>query len=262
MRDRVLYHAIHRVLYPESDKGFINDSYSCRVGKGTHRGVRRLEEFIRKESKNYIKQVCVLKCDIKKFFDSIDHDILLSFLKEKIHDEGLIRLLEIVIRDFEKTRGKGMPLGNLTSQLFANIYMNEFDWFIKEKLKIKFYIRYCDDFVIVSEDQRKLEEILPTLSNFLSTELELGLHPNKISIRKLNQGIDFLGYVILPNRIVMRTKTKKRFLKKSKKLLKTIKENRISREKAKRTLTSYLGHISHTKSYKLKLALLDVDDAV
>lgn len=247
VRDRVVHHALYRILYDIYDKSFIFDSYSCRNGKGIHKGVKRLEEFARKESRNYSRNIWVLKCDISKFFDSIDHDILKSVLFKKNLDENTKWLIEKIIDSFNlptnstlsRLVGKGLPLGNVTSQLFSNILLNKFDQFAKHKLKARFYIRYCDDFVIVSKDKKYLENILPMISGFLEKELKLVLHPRKIEIRKLLQGIDFLGYVVLPYYRILRISTKNRILKKIK--------NNISSE-AKQ---SYLGVISHCKGYKL-----------
>src|SRR3989338_6328626 len=149
VRDRLLHHALYRKLYPFFDRTFIADSYSCRVGKGTHKALSRFHEFSLLVSKNNTKTCWVLKCDIRKFFVNIDHDILTAILKKYIPDENILWLLEEIIESFSP----GLPLGNLTSQLFVNIYMNEFDQFAKHKLKAKYYIRYADDFVIYSKDR-------------------------------------------------------------------------------------------------------------
>lgn len=239
----MVHQAIYRVLYHIYDKSFIYDSYSCRNNKGTHKGVKRLEEFVRKESKNYRNNILVLKCDISKFFDSIDHYILKSILFEKNLDEDTKWLIEKIINSFEKLSNKGLPLGNVTSQLFSNIFLNKFDQFIKHRLKVKFYIRYCDDFVIVSKDKEYLKSLIPHIADFLKNELDLSLHPRKVEIRKLSQGIDFLGYVILPHYKVLRTSTKKRILNKAK--LK-ISEN---------TRQSYLGMLSHCRGFKISESL-------
>ena len=154
VRDRLLHHAIYRILYPFFDKIFIADSYSCRIGKGTHKAVNRFRNFSYKVSKNNTWICWVLKCDIRKFFASIDHDILVGILRKYIFTENIIWLLEKIIESFSsEEKGAGLPLGNLTSQLFVNIYLNEFDQFAKHKLKAKCYIRYCDDFVILSENK-------------------------------------------------------------------------------------------------------------
>jgi retron-type reverse transcriptase len=149
VKDRVLHHAIFRILYPIFDSSFIFDSYSCRIEKGTHRAVKRLEKFCRKLSQNNSRNIFALKCDIKKFFDSIDQNILLERIKRKIINVDTIWLVEKIIKSFPR----GLPLGNVTSQIFANIYLNELDQFVKHKLREKYYLRYCDDFIILSTDE-------------------------------------------------------------------------------------------------------------
>src|SRR3989338_9167702 len=147
VRDRLLHHALYRKLYPFFDRTFIADSYSCRVGKGTHKALSRFHEFSLLVSKNNTKTCWVLKCDIRKFFANIDHVILIDILKTRISDQGILGLLCNIIESFSSSRkGVGVPLGNLTSQLLVNIYMNEFDQFVKHHLKAKQYLRYPDDF--------------------------------------------------------------------------------------------------------------------
>jgi len=236
VRDRILHQAIFRILYPIFDKSFIYDSYSSRADKGTHAGVNRLERFLVKASQNNHKVVYALKCDISKFFDSIDQGILLNLIKKKISDLDTLWLIKTIIKSFEKSPSKGLPLGNVTSQLFANIYMNELDQFAKHKLKIKYYIRYADDFIALSSMSAPLIELIPKIDNFLTTSLKLRLHPNKIIIRKYSQGIDFLGYVLRPRHRLLRTKTKRRLF------------NKIN-EKNK---PSYLGLLRHGNTYKIK----------
>jgi len=240
VKDRVLHHAIFIILYPVFDKSFVHDSYSCRINKGTHRAINRLNSFARKISKNNTRTCFILKCDIKKYFDSINQDILINLIKEKIKDENTIWLIEKIIKSFSK----GLPLGNITSQLLANIYLGELDKFVKHKLKIKYYVRYCDDFVVLDENYTKLKILITAVNDFLNRNLKLRLHPNKISIGKYHKGVDFLGYVSFPHFRVLRTKTKNRMLKKAK-------ESRNIE-----TLNSFLGLLKHCKSCKLKMKLL------
>ena len=246
--DRLLYQAVYRILYPIFDRTFIFDSYSSRNGKGTHAGIKRLNVFLRKLSHNYTRPVYALKCDIKKFFDSIDHGILLELIQEKVSCPETMQLLEKVIDSFHKILGKGLPLGNVTSQIFANVYMNRFDWYVKKELKIKYYVRYCDDFVILSSDIGNLTKLILLLQKFLDKNLKLELHPDKILIRKFHQGIDFLGAVLLPHRIVVRTKTKRRMIKKSTKLLEEFQIGRLTKARLNQSISSYLGHLNHVKS--------------
>ncbi|MBI2086810.1 MAG: hypothetical protein HYT69_01410 [Candidatus Zambryskibacteria bacterium] len=248
VRDRILYQAVYQILYPIFDKTFIFDSYSSRKDKGTHAGIKRLNIFLRKLNINYTKPVYALKCDIKKYFDSIDHEILISLIKNKVECLKTLALIEKIINSFHKTSGKGLPLGNVTSQVFANIYMNGFDWYVKNELGIKHYIRYNDDFIILSSNKNELIKLIRYIVYFLLNNLKLELHPDKIIIRKLHQGVDFLGAVLLPHRMAPRTKTKRRIIKKSLKMLKELEAGKITKEKFGQSTVSYLGHLSHTKS--------------
>ena len=239
VRDRLLHHAVYRVLYPHFDKIFISDSYSCRLDKGTHKAVERFKYFSNKVSKNNTKQCWILKCDIKKFFANIDHSILLQILKKHIPDQDTNGLLERIITSFHTLPDKGLPLGNLTSQLLVNIYMNEFDQFIKHTLKVKYYIRYADDFVITTIYRSELESLLPKLRNFLKEKLKLELHPEKVFIKTLASGVDFLGWVHFPDHRVLRTTTKRRMLKK------------LSKNPTRESLASYLGLLKWGNTHKL-----------
>ncbi len=240
VRDRLLHHAVYRVLYPYFDKIFIHDSYSCRLNKGTHRAIERFKSFANEVSKNNTKQCWVLKCDIKKFFANINHDVLQSILAKYIPDEGINWLLSQIVESFHSTRDEvGLPLGNLTSQLLVNIYMNEFDQFLKHKLKVKHYIRYADDFVVFTSDRKYLVRCLPAMQEFLIKELKLFMHPNKIYIQTVASGIDFLGWVHFPDHSVLRTTTKRRMLK------------NLSRNPTEESLASYLGLLKWGNTYKI-----------
>ena len=199
----------------------------------------RIHILAEKVSANNTKTCWVLKCDIKKFFENINHEILLSIFKEYISDNNVIWLLERVVYSFSSAPGRGLPLGNLTSQLFVNIYMNEFYQFIKHKLKTKYYIRYADDFVIMSQDKSWLEELLPKMSNFLTDKLMLGLHPDKVFIKTLASGVDFLGWVHFSNHRVLRTSTQRRMFK------------MIMANNSPETVNSYLGLLKHGNTNKL-----------
>lgn len=245
VRDRLLHHAIYRQLYPFFDRTFIFDSYSCRLEKGTHKAIVRFNQFFLKVSRNNTNTCWVLKGDIRKFFASIDHEILINIFKDYIPDKNIIWLLTKVIDSFQVKNGQGLPLGNLTSQLFANIYLNEFDQFIKHHLKVKYYIRYADDFVLLSEDRNWLENKILLIKEFLCSRLNLEIHPNKIYLKTVNSGVDFLGWVNFPGFKVLRQVTKKRMFRK-------LKENNYKEE----SLNSYLGLISHGNAFKIKKELL------
>jgi len=186
----------------------------------------------------------VLKCDVRKFFDSIDQEILLSFIKSKISEPDTLWLIRKIIASFSTKPGKGLPLGNVTSQLFANIYLNELDQFVKHRLKQKYYLRYCDDFVILGLDQIGLSNLLPHLKNFLQDELGLILHLGKISLRQVRQGTDFLGYVVLPHHKVLRTRTKRRIFCRA--------EQGISEN----SWQSYLGMLKHCRGFKVLIQMM------
>lgn len=246
VRDRLLHHAIYRILYPFFDRVFIFDSYSCRKDKGTHRAINRFRMFGRKVSKNYTQTAWVLKGDIRRFFASIDHETLIATLKKYIDDVNTLWLLEEIIRSFptDKTP-KGLPLGNLTSQLLINIYMNEFDQFVKRKLKIVYYIRYADDFVIFHTKKSCLVRLVPQLQSYLQDELKLTLHPDKLFIKPLSTGIDFLGWINFPYHRVLRTSTKRRMF------------NKLRQNNSKESLVSYRGLLKHGNTYKLLLKLYE-----
>lgn len=255
VRDRVLHQTVFRSLYSIFDKGFIFDSYSCRFNKGNHRAVNRLRKFTRKVSKNNTKNCYILKCDIRKFFDSVDQEILLNLFKKKIKDNNTLWLIEKIIKSFKKENRKGLPLGNVTSQLFANIYLNELDQFIKHKLKAKYYLRYCDDFVVLNNNKQYLEKLIIQISNFLRESLKVFLHLGKIEIKKFKQGIDFLGYVVLPHHRVLRTKTKRRMFKKIRIKKQELENKLITKESFDQSLQSYLGMLKHCEGHKLKLRI-------
>ncbi|TAK57617.1 hypothetical protein EPO17_01545, partial [Patescibacteria group bacterium] len=251
--DRVLYQAVYQALYPIFDKHFIHDSYASRNFKGTHRGVVRFEIFARKVTENYRRPAFVLKCDIRKFFDSIDHVVLSQLIGQKISDVKFLALLNKIIGSFETTPGRGLPLGNVTSQIFANIYLNELDQFIKHILKERYYIRYCDDFVILSHDKGRLEEIVRYIVLFLREELKLELHPKKVTIQKVSHGTDFLGYVSLPRYRILRTKTKNRMYGKIVEMVEMVKSGKMEKNRFENSLASYTGILSHCKGRKILL---------
>ncbi|MCX6760369.1 MAG: reverse transcriptase/maturase family protein [Candidatus Nealsonbacteria bacterium] len=242
VRDRLLHHAVYRILYPFFDKTFISDSFSCRNNKGTHKAINRFREYAYIVSKNNTKTCWVLKCDIRKFFASVRRDILINILKEHILDEDIINLLKEIILSFEPN---GLPLGNLTSQLFANVYMDEFDQFIKRDIKVSYYIRYADDFVILSENESYLKDMIKPISKFLNNELKLILHPKKIFIETISSGIDFLGWKHFFGHRILRKTTKLR-------MLKNIEKGSGNCE----TLSSCFGLLKHGNTYKIKENIL------
>lgn len=236
VRDRLLHHAIVRVIDPLFDPTFIFDSWSCRKGKGIHKGVDRFRQIAARLSLNNTKNLWVLKMDIRKFFESIDHDVLINQLSRVIKDFRTMWLLEGIIDSFSP----GHPLGNLTSQLFANVYMNDLDQYAKHILKAKGYIRYADDFVFLHPDKEVLLSYIPQVEKFLREQLKLKVHPGKIILGKYRSGVDFLGYISFPTHKILRTRTK----------------NRMLRRVVQRNFASYSGQLSHCRSYDIKQTLI------
>ena len=239
VRDRIVHHALYRALYPYFDRQFIYSSYACREDKGQHSAVKQFAFMIRDESDSGRRAVWILKCDIKKFFASIDHKILRNILIGHIKCPRTMDIVDEVLESFKR----GLPLGNLTSQLFGNVYMNELDKYVQHVLKVRSYIRYADDFVILSRNKAWLEELLPPIGDFLKEQLALELHADKILIKTISSGVDFLGWVNFHNYRVLRAKTKRR-------LIKAIKNN-----PSLATKNSYLGLLKHGNSHKLRTML-------
>ena len=333
VRDRVVHHLLYSALYPYFDTKFIHDSYSCRINKGTHRALQQFQNYFRKVSKNDTRTCWVLKCDIRKFFATIDHGILKQILRSYINDRDTIGLLENIVDSFctersvhgfsfrddpvgdpvgsapqsgeeydvirtpsartsplplkegdentntwipdqvrhdnakfkpppprasapdsvesptgslpgrggKNTTTKGLPLGNLTSQLLVNIYMNKFDQFVKHQLKQKYYIRYADDFVFLSENKNELKELLPRVQKFLWESLRLDLHPDKVFIKTAASGVDFLGWIEFCNYRTLRSSTRKR-------MFRNLKNNNYKKE----SVDSYIGLLKHGNTYRLQ----------
>lgn len=289
-RDRIIHHLIIKKLNPLFEKEFIFDSYSCRVGKGTLFGVKRADKFIRRCSENYTKDCFVLKQDISGFFMHINKKILFKKLIKFVNDkyfgddkDDIIWLIEkVVFNDPTKNciiKGKkrewnglpknkslfysppncGLPIGNLTSQIFANFYMNEFDHYMKSTLKLKNYGRYVDDFIVVHNDKEFLLELKNITKDFLREKLDLTIHPNKTTIQNYSKGVGFLGAFIKPNRIYVGRRTKGNFwqtINKQNELIKTRKPSIDDKKIFQSSMNSYLGYMKHYNSFNLKHKLI------
>lgn len=194
MRDRVLHRLFYDYLVDIFDKTFIFDAWSCRKGKGLIGAIDRVQMYIKKYANGF-----VWRSDIRKFFDNVDHDILFQLLKRRIRDEKALILLKEIIDSFEIKEGVGMPIGNLTSQIFSNIYLNELDRFIKHKMGCKAYLRYGDDFVIFSRNKNSLVSIKEQTTDFIESKLRLNLHSKNNLIVETKHGLRFLGVVLCPN---------------------------------------------------------------
>ncbi len=248
VRDRVLHHAICRIITPNFDRAFVFDAYSSRKTKGVHKAIERLDRLAWRLSRNNTQTVWMLKCDVRKFFESVVHNRLLELCKKRIDDDQVVALIKNILDSFESKPGKGIPLGNLTSQIFANVYLDKLDQYVKRDLRIKNYLRYTDDFILLSRDRAELERILPLIRDFLLRNLDLELHPTKVFFRKWHQGVDFLGYVHFPYHRVLRTKTKKRMIRKLRTQHEEFEAGAVDEDGLRQRIASYLGILSHSRN--------------
>ena len=251
-KDRIVHHTLVQVIEPLFERKFIYDSYACRVGKGTHAAMYRVFNFERRAKRNY-GHFYVLKGDISQYFPSINHQILKMIIGRTIRDKDTLWLIDKII-DFGKN-GRGVPIGALTSQLFANIYLDKLDHFIKDELGVKFYVRYMDDFVIIYADKYYLKQLLSKIEDFLWNHLALRLNP-KTQIFPYTQGINFCGYRIWPTHILPRKQTIKRAKRRFKKFSQLYSEGKISLDKIKASLMSFLGYTKHCSAYYSTLGTL------
>ncbi|MCP4265528.1 MAG: RNA-dependent DNA polymerase [Candidatus Brocadiaceae bacterium] len=259
--DRVIHHALINIIEPVISKSFIYDTYACLKGKGTHKAVQRYKEFQKKNK-------YVLKCDIRKYFESVDQEILLNKVKKKIKCKNTLWLIKQIIDSRQSNIGtveyfdgddlltpfyrkKGLPMGNLTSQFFANLYLNDFDHFVKEGLSARFYIRYCDDFVIFGNSRVWLNQIKREIIEYL-VALRLRLHDNKSRIFRTTDGVDFLGYRIYPNYMRVRKNIVKRYRRKLRNMTEQYRNGNVKMPEINNSIQSWIGHVKHADSYQLR----------
>ncbi|MFA5104983.1 MAG: reverse transcriptase domain-containing protein [Candidatus Margulisiibacteriota bacterium] len=240
-RDRVVQHALGNIIEPIFDDIFIYDSYACRKDKGSHKAVNRYTQFSRLNK-------YVLKCDVKSYFASIDHDILYSFILRKIKDRQVLWLVKSII---ESAPSPGIPIGNLTSQTFANLYLNELDHYLKEVLKCRYYIRYMDDMVIFGNDKNELTGLKEIIRSYLK-KLKLDLHENKSQIYLTRKGVGFLGYKVYPTHRLIKKQNIKRFKIRMKKYLASLRTGLIDKVKIVQSVQSWLGYAVHADTYNLR----------
>lgn len=271
-RDRVVQHALYRCMNPFYDRLFIEDSYACRVDKGSHKAADRLQYWMRQVSRKPGAPWYYLKLDISKYFYRVNHRILLDLLKERITDERLLRVLENIINSEDTAFGLpsgmgpeectedmwltdvGMPIGNLTSQMFANIYLNEIDQHVKHDMRIHYYVRYMDDMIILHQDKAELAEFKDEIEGFLRDNLQLELN-KKTAIRPVALGVDFVGYRIYATHRKLKKSTAYRIMHRMKTLSVQLAAGEISREEFDRVAASYKGVMSHCNSYGLRQRL-------
>ncbi len=256
-RDRVVHHALCNIIEPIFQKLFIHDSFANQKGKGTLKAIERLDCFKKKVSLNNSRICYLLKSDIKHYFETVDHGIMLGILRRKISDGRIMQLIQVILENYKsKMQGKGMPLGNLTSQFFANVYLNELDQFVKHQLRAKYYIRYVDDFVILHKDKRTLEYYKDNINRFLQKNLALELHPSKTRLFTLQNGIDFLGLRVFFHHKLIRKKNIKKFERKFWDMKNLHKSGMISRENAVEKFEGWLAYASHANTYKYRRNLV------
>ncbi len=251
--DRVVHHALYRVLEGVWEPIFIDDSYACRVGKGTHAAANRYTQFSRKA--NY-----VLKCDISRYFEHVDHGILLGEVSRYVKDDGILWLVETILRSNDArpaaAPGCGIPIGNLTSQFFANVYLNGFDHWVKEELRHRFYIRYVDDFVVLADDKAVLHDAFRRIESKLG-EIGLTVHPRKRSVFPVSEGCDFMGYRIWPDHRRLRPKTGYHSRRKLACLARKYKDGELTLDRMHTSIASWIGHVKHADTWGLRKAVLE-----
>ena len=253
-RDRIVHHILVRVIEPIFDKSFIYDSCANRIGKGNLFALKRFELFKRRVTYNLKSEAFCLKADIKHYFQEVNHEILLMIIKRKITDEKVIQLIWKILKNYlDKSNNQGMPLGNLTSQFFANVYLNELDYFVKHKLRAKYYIRYVDDFVILHESKGQLECWKNKIDEFLNKELNLELHPDKSKIISLSRGIDFIGFRNFYHFRLLRKRNKRSMKRK----IKLFHGGEITKEKFVEIFQGWHAYAKLANSYKLKNVLAE-----
>ena len=287
-RDRVVHHFIYNYISPVYEKRFINDAYSCRKGKGIHYGVKRADHFIRSCSRNYTQDCYILKIDIKGYFMSMNKKILYEKLRADLirnaekheFDLPLIMYLieQTIFNDptidcrmkgtkadwiglpyskslFHTDKSCGLPIGNLTSQLFGNVYMNCFDHYVKHDLQVRYYGRYVDDMLLVHQDKEYLKSIIPKMRNYLMEQNKLTLHPNKIYLQHYTKGVCFIGAFVKPRRIYISNRTKGNFYQAVYEQNKLIEQRTPTQEDVKKfvnSMNSYLGLTRHYATYNIR----------
>ncbi len=257
-RDRIVHHALCNIIEPILSKSFIYDSYANRKRKGTHKAIQRFDLFKRKVSRNNTKACFVLKADIKHYFQEVSHKILLNIIGRKIKDGKVLWLIKKILNNHETSKSdKGMPLGNLTSQFFANVYLNELDNFAKRNLGVKYYIRYVDDIAIFSNSEKELKCILIKIESFLKSELDLKVHEDKSRIKLIHSGIKMLGYRIFYYYKLLRKSNLRKFKKNFTEKLSLLESGIICKEELLLSLNGWFGYAKWADTYKLRKEIIN-----
>jgi len=244
IKDRIIHQIIYDYLSSVFNIEFISDSYASRKGKGQHLAIKTFYYFVRLAGAGR-KRLYILKGDVRKYFDNIDHNILFGLIKEKVFDEKILKIIQEIISSYHSAAGffKGIPLGNITSQIFANIYLNSLDQYVKKELRCRFYVRYNDDVAMIFQGQQQAEFIREKIMFFVKEKLSLTMPLEKTSIRKIDWGVDFLGCTLLPQATLLRNKTKAK----------------IYANISRKNVFSYLALLKHHDSFNLKQKVLALE---
>ncbi|MDH4155318.1 MAG: reverse transcriptase/maturase family protein [Nitrospira sp.] len=263
-RDRVVHHAVMQMIEPPLDRTFISDNYACRKDKGVHAAVDRYQAWA--QTYRY-----VLKMDIQQYFPSIDHDLLKEKLRRRIKDARVLALLDRIIESSPQStaepqyfpgddlltpldRRVGIPIGNLTSQFFANLYLDDFDHYNKQVLRIRPYVRYVDDMVVLDHDKTRLAEIRAAVRERLAVD-RLWLHPRKAHISPVADGLNLLGYVVFPDRRRLRNDNGHRFARTFRRMAEAYQVGRLEWTKIVASTQSWIGHVRHADTEGLRRAI-------
>jgi len=243
-RDRVVHHAIMNVVGSDADSIFSSHCYACRTCKGVHRAVDQYQQW----AKHY---KYVIKLDVKRYFPSIDHRVIKNQLKELVSDNRVFMLFDRIIDAYEDQSGKGMAIGNLTSQFFANLYLNEFDHWVNNDLGITAYLRYVDDFVLLANDKNELWSAAERIALKLN-DVKLILHPNKIQVRRTSEKVDMFGYQVSPNKRWLRNDNGHRFRRRLNNMAVKFARNEMNFSDVTPCVNSWIGHAQHGETSGLR----------
>jgi len=259
-RDRVVHHALFNVLDPIFRRGFIADSYACIPGRGTHRAVERYRAFVRARAGRGYR----LQGDVKRYFASVDHAVLLGRLERRVGDGRLLNLLGTLVTHGAERPGCGIPIGSLTSQLFANVYLDALDHFVKERLRVRHYLRYMDDFLLLASDRREARDRLGQVREFLTEQLRLELNPRRVSVAPISEPCDLLGYVHhADGRTRVRRRSVRRLWRRVPALGRRVAAREIDPDDARASVASWFGLAAHADAFRLSKSMFtqrDVDN--
>jgi hypothetical protein len=260
-RDRVVHHALFNVLDPIFQRGFIADSYACIPGRGTHLAVERYRAFVRARlGRGYRVQG-----DVTRYFASVDHAVLLERLRRRVGDERLLTLLGTLVTHGAERPGRGMPIGSLTSQLFANVYLDALDHFVKERLRVRHYLRYMDDFLLLASDRQEARDRLDVVRAFLTERLRLELNPRRVILAPVGEPCDLLGYVHhRDGRGRVRRRSVRRLWRRLPALARRVAAHEIGSDTARASVASWFGLAKHADAFRLSKRIFtqrDVDNA-